>query len=416
MKGMFRSFSNRNFRLFIIGQFISQTGNWMRKIASVLLVLQLTGSGFAIGLLTAFQFLPVLVLGAWTGLVADRLDKRKLLITVQSISILQPIGLVLVATSDSRPVTAIFALALAGGFATAFENPTRRAFIAELVPEELLQNAIGLNSSVMMGSRVFGPAIAGVLITTLGYGWTFGVDALTYIAVLGGLALMRPADLTISPKTPRGKRQIREGVTYVRRTPALWIPLGMAALIGTFAFNLSVVLPLFVTRSLDGSDQDFTTLFAVLSCGAIIGGLYSASRTSMSVRDLAFASTGFGISMLVLAAMPTIFWSLLPAFVIGAFSVGVLTSITTLIQVKTEPTMRGRVIALQTIVIMGSTPIGGPTLGVVSDAFGPRIAVVVGGAACLIASTWGLAAERRNATVATTDDAAMPISTVPDRH
>jgi MFS family permease len=414
MTGMFRSFSNRNFRLFIVGQFISQTGNWMRKVASVLLVLELTDSGFAIGLLTAFQFLPVLVLGAWTGLVADRLDKRKLLITVQSVSILQPIGLAIVAVSDSPSVPAIFALALAGGVATAFENPTRRAFIVELVPEDLRQNAIGLNSSVMMGSRVFGPAIAGVLITTLGYGWTFGIDAVTYIAVLSGLALMRPAELSSSQRTARGKGQVREGVRYVRRTPGLWIPLGMAAVIGTFAFNFNVVLPLFVTRSLDGSDQDFTILFSVLSCGAIVGGLYSASRTSIDVRDLAIASTGFGISMLVIAAMPTFLWSLPAAFMVGAFSVGVLTSTTTLIQLRTDPGMRGRVIALQTIVIMGSTPIGGPMLGAVGDIFGPRVAVVVGGVACLCASTWGLAAERRFASGVTNDTATVPVSTAPD--
>src|SRR4051812_5853447 len=191
----FRSMRVRNFRLFFSGQLISQIGNWLTMIAQTLLVLHLTKNGLAVGLLVGCQFLPVLVLGAWSGLVADRSDKRKLLMIVQTFAMAQSFVLAALAFMDHPPLLAIYGVALAGGVATAFDNPARRAFVVEMVPVEDVQNAVSLNSALMTGARIVGPALAGLLVTTVGYGWCFTVDGLSYIAVLIGLYLMNPAEL-----------------------------------------------------------------------------------------------------------------------------------------------------------------------------------------------------------------------------
>ena len=215
----FQSFRVRNFRLFFTGQIISQVGNWLTLVAQTLLVLHLTNSGFAVGLLTAFQFAPVLVLGPWAGAVADRVDKRRLLFIVQSIAMLQSFALAALAFTGHPPVAAIYGVALVGGFTVAFDNPARRAIVVEMVPNELVNNAVSLNSAMMTSSRIFGPALAGLLIHTVGYGWCFLVDALSYIAVLIGLAMMRPAEMRRPAARPRGKGDVRAGFRYVHSVP-----------------------------------------------------------------------------------------------------------------------------------------------------------------------------------------------------
>ena len=253
--GTFQSLRVRNFRLFFGGQLISQIGNWLTLIAQTLLVLKLTDSGVALGLLAACQFGPVLLLGAWAGLVADRSDKRKLLIIVQTIAMVQSFALAVLAFMDHPPVVAIYVVAVLGGITTAFDNPARRAFVVEMVPEDNVQNAVSLNSALMTGSRVVGPALAGLLIATVGFGWSFAVD--------GDLLPRRdrrpvPDAHQREPRrtssTPRGKGQVREGLRYVRTMPELWVPLVMMAIVGTFAFNFQTVIPLFVKRTLHGND------------------------------------------------------------------------------------------------------------------------------------------------------------------
>ena len=201
----FRSLKLRNFRLFFCGQLISQIGNWLTLIAQSLLVLELTDSGLALGLLAACQFGPVLVLGAWSGLVADRSDKRKLLIGVQSFAMVQSFALATIAFMDNPPLAGVYVIAVFGGIATAFDNPARRAFVVEMVPEADVQNAVSLNSALMTGSRVVGPALAGLLIVTTGYGWTFAVDGISYLAVIAGLLMMRPSEMRPHTPSPRGK-------------------------------------------------------------------------------------------------------------------------------------------------------------------------------------------------------------------
>lgn len=395
MNTTFRSFEVRNFRLFFGGQSISQIGTWMRQIAMALLVLHLTDDGVAVGVLTACQFLPVLLLGPWAGLIADRSDKRKLLLVVQTGLMAQSFVLAALAFMDDPPLLALYLLALLGGVGTAFDNPTRRSFVVEMVPETHVQNAVSLNSALMTGSRIFGPALAGLLITTVGFAWCFILDGVSYLAVLYGLWRMRTEELRPAPITARGRGQVREGLKYIRRVPELSVSLLMMAIVGTLAFNFAVVLPLFVTRAIDGSDGDFTLLFSVLSVGSMAGALWTARRTTVEVSHVVVASTGFGLSMLLLAAMPNLGWSFPAGLLLGVTSIAFMTSSTTLIQLRADPTMRGRVLAIQAMVFLGSTPVGGPILGWICERYGARAGLVVGGVACLAAALFGVTVGRR---------------------
>ncbi|MGH9226972.1 MAG: MFS transporter [Acidimicrobiales bacterium] len=221
----------RNFRLFFGGQLISQVGNWLTLVAQTLLVLDLTDSGVALGLLAVARFGPLLVFGPFAGLVADRSDKRRLLLTVQTLVMLQSFCLAALVFGGDPPLLAVYGVALLGGFCTAFDNPSRRSFVAEMVDEEDIGNAVSLNSAVMRSARVIGPALAGLLVTTVGFGWCFVVDGVSYLAVLWGLWRMDTGLLRQPPITPRGKGQVREGLRYVRSIPELWIPLVMLAVI-----------------------------------------------------------------------------------------------------------------------------------------------------------------------------------------
>ena len=391
----FRSLHTRNFRLFFGGQLISQVGNWLTMVAQTLLVLRLTGSGVALGLLAACQFAPLLVLGPWAGLVADRSDKRKLLLVVQSIAMLQSFALAGLAFMGDPPLAGIFAISLVGGLTVAFDNPARRSFVVEMVPERDMNNAVSLNSALMTSSRIIGPALAGLLVSTVGFGWAFLVDGLSYIAVLAALGMMRTAELRPAPVTPRAKGQVRDGFRYVRSVPDLWVPMVMMAVIGVFAFNFAVVFPLFVTQDLGGSDTAFTILFSIVSVGSLAGALAMARRRSIDVHIVAVTALVFGVPMLVMAVVPNLAVACAVGLFIGFGSIAFLTSSTAIVQTRADPMMRGRVLALQGMVFLGSTPIGGPILGWICEAYGARWGIVVGGAACLVAGAWGLVMVRR---------------------
>jgi MFS family permease len=392
----FASLRVRNFRLFFAGQIVSQTGTWLAMVAQTLLVLHLTDSGVALGLLAAAQFGPVLLLGAWAGVVADRSDKRRLLLIVQSLAMLQSFAMGALAFMGAPPLAAIYAVAVAGGVLTAFDNPTRRSFVAEMVPRDQINNAVSLNSALMTGSRVLGPALAGLLVMTVGFGWTFVIDGVSYVAVLIGLAMMRTSELHPSPVLERARGQVRAGLRYARSVPQLWMPLVMMAVIGTLAFNFQVVVPLFVIQDLGGSDQTFTLLFSVLSLGSFVGALLVARRTGSSVRRVGMTALAFGVSMAMLAVAPNQAVAFLVGPLIGVASIAFMTSSTSLVQTESAPEMRGRVLALQAMVFLGSTPIGGPIVGWIAENLGARYALGVGALACLAAGTWGVLMARRH--------------------
>jgi MFS family permease len=395
-RATFQSLRVRNFRLFFAGQLVSQVGNWLTMIAETLLVLQLTHSGLAVGVLAACQFAPVLVLGAWAGLIADRSDKRRLLVIVQLIAMAQSAVLAALAFSGRPPVLAIDAVALIGGCTLAFDNPARRAFVVEMVSDDDVNNAVSLNSALMTSARIVGPALAGLLVTIAGYGWCFTLDALSYLAVIAAFVKMNPAELRLPPTATRAKAQVRAGLRYVRTVPDLWIPLVMMAVVGTLAFNFQVVLSLFVTRTFHGGVGTFTILFSVTAVGSLAGALFSARRRRVEVHDVIVASGGFGVAMLVLAASPNLGIAFPIGIAVGWTSIAFMTASTAIVQVRADPAMRGRVLALQAIVFLGSTPIGGPLLGAICDAWGARAGLVVGGAAALGAAVFGSVAMRRS--------------------
>jgi MFS family permease len=411
---IFRSFEIRNFRLFFGGQLISQVGNWLTLVAQTLLVLKLTNSGFALGWLAAAQFGPVLVLGAFAGLIADRSDKRRLLIGVQGLAMAQSFCLAVLGFMDSPPLGAIYAVALVSGVATAFDNPARRSFVVEMVPEERINNAVSLNSALMTGSRVIGPALAGLLVTTVGFGWAFLLDAVSYVAVIVALLRMNPAELRQAPVTPRGKGQVRAGLRYARSVPELWVPLVMTAVIGTLAFNFQTVFPLFATRDLAGSDVTFTWLLSTLSFGSLVGALASARRTVVDVSVVSRNALLFGAGLAVMTFVPNQLAAFAVGFLVGFGSIMFMTAATAITQLAAVPTMRGRVLALQAIVFLGSTPIGGPILGSISETFGARYGIALGAAATLAAGGFGYLTVRRSRPVAVTPEVVEPLPFRPD--
>jgi MFS family permease len=391
---IFASLRYRNFRLFFTGQLISQVGNWLTLIAQTLLVLELTDSGIALGVLTAAQFGPVLLLGAWAGLIADRSDKRRLLLIVQAAAMLQSFLLAALAFSGEPPVGAIYAVAVLGGVCMAFDNPARRSFVVEMVPEGQINNAVSLNSALMTSSRVVGPALAGLLVTTVGYGWAFLGDGLSYLAVLAGLWMMRPAELRPAPVTLRAKGQVRAGLRYVRRQRELLVPLVMMGVIGTFSYNFQTVFPLFVIRDLDGSDATFTALLSVVSLGSLAGALLTARRREIGVRRVAHAAIAFGVAMGAMALAPNVGVAVAIGVVLGVSSITFMVASTAIVQIRAAPEMRGRVLALQAMLFLGSTPIGGPIVGWVCEELGARYGVALGAVAAIAAGAWGLAALR----------------------
>lgn len=393
---IFRSLQIRNFRLFFIGQFISQTGTWMTMVAQTLLVLDLTGSGILLGVLAACQFGPVLIFGPWAGTIADRYDKRRLMIITQAGAMVQSIALGLVVLSGNATVEVILPLAVVQGILTAFDNPARRAFVVEMVPQSHVSNAVSLNSTVMTGSRVVGPALAGFLVLTVGYAWCFLLDGLSYIAVLAGLLAMRVSELRPSEPNPRGRGQIREGLRYVVANRDLFIPMVMMAIIGTIAFNFSVTTPLLVTGPLESGEQAYTLLFSIMSFASVVGALATARRETVPKSHLVGSAVMFGVGMFIMALAPVLWVAFAGAMAVGFGSIGFMTSATATVQLLAAPAFRGRVLALQAMVFLGSTPIGGPLVGWVVDTFGPRAGVAIGGVACFVAAAWGHLAWKRS--------------------
>jgi MFS family permease len=395
----FRSLRSRNFQLFFGGQLISQVGNWLTLVAQTLLVLTLTDSGVALGVLAAAQFGPILLIGPWAGLIADRSDKRRLLLIVQTVAMAQSFTLAALAFSGNPPVWSIYLVAFVGGVTVAFDNPARRAFVVEMVSEDDVQNAVSLNSALMTSSRVVGPALAGLLVATVGFGWCFLADGLSYLAVIAALYRIRTSELRRPPVTPKAKRQVREGLRYARGVPELWVPLVMMAVVGTLSYNFQTVFPLFATRDLHGDGTTFTLLFSVVSVGALVGALRTARRTSTDVRSVAMASLGYGAAMALMAVVPNEWTAFVVGLGLGVASITFLVASTAIVQMEAAPEMRGRVLALQAMLFLGSTPIGGPIVGWVSEQFGARYAIALGAIAALGAGAWGYVKARRTATL-----------------
>ncbi|HXJ65087.1 MAG TPA: MFS transporter, partial [Actinomycetota bacterium] len=313
----FRSLRVRNYRLYFAGQAVSWIGTWMQSIAQAWLILTLTHSAVAIGVTLALQYGPILVLGPWGGVLADRFDKRKLLLGTQtSAGLLALILGVLTVTHVVEPWM-VFVVAGVFGLVTALDNPARQSFIVEMVGKGDLPNAVSLNSVLMNSARVIGPGIAGLLIATVGTGPCFLINAASYIAVVVALAMMRPSELLRGERAPRSKGQLREGMGYVARTPTLRRPLLLMFVVGLFGFNFATLLPLFATEALHQGPGGYGVLFSAMGVGAVAGGLVIAFRGSMGDRLMAGAAAAFGAGVVVEALMPTLPWALLAMLPVG---------------------------------------------------------------------------------------------------
>lgn len=377
------------------GQSLNHLGSWMRQVAIVLLVLRITDDGVAVGVVSVCQFLPTVLLGLWSGLVADRTEKRRLLLCAQVVVLSQSVTLVLLTTMDSPPLIGLYATALVSGVAGAFDLPARRALVAELVPETHVQNAVGLNLAMNNGARIVAPALAGLLIETAGFVWCFVLDALLTLTFICVLLRIDQSTLRRSPPATCDKGQIRDGIRYVRRVPTLWIPIAMTAFFGAFPFNHQVLVPLFVRFGLGRGDAAVTLVLSVISVGALAGALWTAGRKTVDVRRLIAAGAACGTAVLALAASPNIFVAFPIAFLFGAASVSFMTLSTSLVQLRADPAMQGRVISLHALVSVGGMPLGGLTLGVANDFLGARPAVVVSSVACFVAVGVGVLGRSR---------------------
>lgn len=382
----FSSLRVRNYRLYFAGQVVSVSGSWMQRVAQSWLVLHLTGSGIALGLVSALQFLPILLFGAWGGLVVDRIDKRRLLMVTQSLMGLLALVLGVVTLTGLVQLWMVYMMALLLGAVTAVDNPGRQSFVMELVGRRQVSNAVSLNSAVFTASRIVGPAMAGVLITAVGTGWCFVLNAASFGGVLMALVAMEAGQLERVAPSPRAQGQLMEGLRYVWSRPDLRTPLALLAVVGTLALNFTVVLPLLARNTFHGDASTYGTLFSVLGAGSLAGALFTASRREPSIRLLVGALGFFGLFMLGAAAAPTLPLEILALIPMGVAALVFQTTTTSLIQLRSEPALRGRVMALYSVVFLGTTPIGAPTVGWVAEHFGPRAGLALGGAAVLVAA------------------------------
>ncbi len=391
----FASLRTRNFRLFFIGQLISNTGNWLTLVGLTLFVLHLTDSGLAVGGLAACQFGPILLLSPFAGVIADRSDKRRLLFVTQTAEMAQSFALAALAFTPHPPLWSLYGVALAGGCLLAFDNPARRSFVTQMVSADDVPNAVTLYSALVNASRIFGPTLAGALVVTVGYGWCFTIDGISYVAVLLALKMMRTEELRPIPITPAGRGQVREGVRYVRHVTELWVTFVMIAIIGTLSYNFSVVFPLFVEHALGGGDGQYTLVYAAFSVGSLVGALAVARRTTIDLRLIVVSAALFGCSLFVLGVVPSVALAYPVAAVVGVCSISYMTATTAIVQLRADPTMHGRVLALQSVLLIGTTPVGGPILGAVADSSGARTPLFIGGVGALAAAAFGLTFLRR---------------------
>jgi MFS family permease len=370
---------SRNFRLFFAGQIVSVTGTWMQSVATAWLVLKLTGSSVALGIQLALNFGPILVLGAWAGLLADRRDKRVILIATQSAFALQALALWVLVFAGAAQLWMVYALSLYAGVVTAIDNPARQSFYAEMVGHKELTNAVSLNSAVMTGTRIVGPALAGVLIATVGLAPSFLFNGISYVAVIAALVAMRADELYREVVLVRGRGQLREGLAYVRRTPGLLLPLTWMAVIFTFSFNFSVLFPVLATRVFDGDAGMYATMLSVIGVGSLLGALAMARQQEPNPRRLAVAAVAFGAASVLASAAPTLWSELVILVPMGIVSMVFMITGNSTLQLSSRADMRGRVMALYGIVFLGGSPIGAPVAGSVADRFGPRTGVALGG-------------------------------------
>lgn len=395
---------SRNFRLYLVGQLVSSMGTWMHFTASSWLVLQLSQSGTAIGVNAALQFGPMLLIAPFGGLLADRFDKRRILMTTQATFVVLALLLFGLIASGAIELWMVYVLSLATGTVNSFDHPTRQSFYVEMVGEEGLTNAVSLNSAAFTGARIVGPAVAGILISTFGIEYPFLVDGVSYLAVIGALRAMRTEELIPQRRADRSPGQLVEGFRYVWSTPNLRRPLIVLAVIFTVSFQFMVLVPLLAERVFDGDAGTFGWLSAVAGVGSFAGAIAMANRAPRPTYLLLGGfGAAFGVGLLAVAVAPTLPAALVIMVPLGFVTMAFMITGNTMLQTNARPEARGRVMALYGAVFLGSTPIGSPVVGWFAEHVGVRAGFVLTGAVAVLTGAAVLWARRRAATARVKD-------------
>lgn len=386
MSATFSSLSFRNYRLWFAGALVANVGTWMQRVAQDWLVLtELTDdSGVAVGITTALQFAPILALSAWAGLLADRFDRRRLLVATQVAQGLLAAGLGALVLSGHAQLWQVYVFAGLLGVVTAIDAPVRQTFVAELVPSGRLSNAVGLNSASFNAARLIGPGLAGLLIAAVGSGWVFVINAGTFLATIASLVVMRRAELYPMPHAPRAKGQIREGIAYVRNRSDIVVIMVVVGVVSTFGLNFQLTSALMARTEFGRGAQEYGVLGSVLAIGSLTGALLAARRDRPRVRLVIGSAFAFGVATGVMALMPTYTSFAVACIPVGLASLTMMTAANSSIQLSTDPAMRGRVMSLYMIVFLGATPVGSPVVGWIGETFGARWAIGVGSISALL--------------------------------
>jgi len=376
----------RNYRLFFSGQVVSNTGTWMQRIAQDWLVLQITNSPLAVGITTALQFLPMLLFGLWGGLLVDRYPKRRLLLITQTAMGSLAAMLAALTLVGVVQVWQVYLIAFGLGLATVVDNPARQTFVNEMVPKSLVRNAVSLNSGNFQLARMVGPAVAGVLISVIGIGYAFAFNAVSYLAVIAALGAMRVRDLHEQPLAPRGPGQLREGLRYVWRTPALLWPVVLVFFVGTFGYNFAIILSAYTKNVFDAGADVYGVLNSMLALGSVAGALMAARRVATRLWVLFAAAAGMGLGLVLLGLTPWFIPFVVLLVAVGFISVTFNTLGNTTVQLASDPELRGRVMSLYMLVFMGGTPVGSLIVGAITDRWGAPVALVLTGTICVLAA------------------------------
>jgi len=392
----FHSFRYVNYRLWFTGAFVANIGTWMQRVAQDWLVLTVLSndSGIAVGVTTALQFAPALFLSAWAGLLADRLDRRKLLMATQVGMGVLAGALGLLVMSGSAQLWHVYVFAGLLGCVSAIDGPARQTFVADMVPADRLANAVGLNSASFNAARMIGPGLAGLLIAWVGTGWVFMINAVTFAATIVALARMRVDELQPVPHVARGKGQIREAMRYVRKRSDIIVVMVVVGVVSTFGLNFQLTSAVMARTEFGKGPGEYGILGSVLAIGSLSGALLAARRERPRVRLVVGSALAFGVASGVMALMPTYPLYALATIPVGFASLTMLTAANATIQMSTAPAMRGRVLALYIVVFLGATPVGSPVVGWVAETFGARWSIGIGSIASLLvggaAAVWAI--------------------------
>lgn len=386
MSPTFTSFRYRNYRLWFAGALVANTGTWMQRVAQDWLVLTVLSadSGLAVGIVTGLQFLPILVLTPYAGLVADRLPRRRILLATQSAQGVLAVALGILVLAGVAELWMVYVFALLLGVASAFDGPVRQTFVAQLVPAESLPNAVALNSGSFNAARMIGPALAGLLFAAVGPGWVFIANGVSFAATIVALVAMRSGDLLPMPRTARARGQLRAGLAYVRGHHRIVLTIILVGVVSAFGLNFQLTSAVMARTEFGLGPQEYGLLGTLLAAGSVVGALAAARRETPSLRIVLAAAVGFGTIMALQAVAPSAGWYAAACVPLGFFSLTMLTSANASVQLATEPALRGRVMALYMAVFLGATTVGSPIVGWVAEAYGPRWAVAVGAIATIL--------------------------------